>query len=350
MRPTSEPPSFLRVPTLPALRLRALQIIASGAVLVSVFGPQQGGASPAEASTGKDSAGPMETAHPQDHMANAALGGAATEGGPVRKWQLVSGRSWQLASDKSEPTAVTDAREGNRGSCPAGMVSVRGRMVDEPNVDALQLRACTKWISREFPERCAEYDRDKWLAIVKDLPTKPMDFCIDRFEFPNVKGQNPIVMVTWYEARDSCKAQGKRLCSETEWTFACEGEEATPYPTGYSRDPKQCVIDEPWGMPKEGSLLPRNSEHAMNEVDRLWHGEPSGGDRSCASSFGVYDMTGNIDEWTRSAIPGERPSVLKGGYFGPVRTRCRPATKAHGEGHVYYQQGFRCCANDPAAK
>ncbi|MFO0666223.1 MAG: SUMF1/EgtB/PvdO family nonheme iron enzyme [Polyangiaceae bacterium] len=331
--------------------MRALQFTASVAIVVAVFGPQQGGASPAKASTGKEAQGPGSGAtQPQDRMAQAALGGAATEATPTRKWQLVSGRSWQLLSDKSEPTSVTDAREGNRGSCPAGMVSVRGRMVDEPNLDALQLRACTKWISREFPERCAEYDRDKWLAIVKDLPTKPMDFCIDRFEYPNVKGQNPIVMVTWYEARDSCKAQGKRLCTETEWTFACEGEEATPYPTGYSRDPKHCVIDEPWGMPKEGSLLPRDSEHAMLEVDRLWHGEPSGGERSCASPFGVYDMTGNVDEWTRSAIPGERPSVLKGGYFGPVRTRCRPATKAHGEGHVYYQQGFRCCANDAPAQ
>jgi formylglycine-generating enzyme required for sulfatase activity len=62
--------------------------------------------------------------------------------------------------------------------------------------------------------------------------------------------------------------------------------------------------------------------------------------------FGVYDLIGNVDEWTRSAVRG-RPSILKGGYWGPVRTRCRPTTRAHGESHAFYQQGFRCCADAP---
>ena len=35
-----------------------------------------------------------------------------------------------------------------------------------------------------------------------------------------------------------CQAQGKRLCTEREWNFACEGEEMRPYPYGWSREPK----------------------------------------------------------------------------------------------------------------
>lgn len=56
-------------------------------------------------------------------------------------------------------------------------------------------------------------------------------------------------------------------------------------------------------------------------------------------------MTGNVDEWTTSVRRGERPSILKGGYWGPVRARCRPSTRAHGEDFAYYQQGFRCCSD-----
>jgi formylglycine-generating enzyme required for sulfatase activity len=57
-------------------------------------------------------------------------------------------------------------------------------------------------------------------------------------------------------------------------------------------------------------------------------------------------MTGNVDEWTRTSNAlAERQSVMKGGYWGPVRTRCRPATRAHDELHTFYQQGFRCCAD-----
>ena len=265
--------------------------------------------------------------------------GVVRNGGP-RHWQRIS-------VGPVETTAETDAREGTRGVCPEGMVEIDGKMKQSAMLDALQLRACTDWIDHKFPERCAAYDRDAWLALSADLPTKSLHYCMDRFEYPNQRGVNPIVMVTWYEAKNACRAQGKRLCSEDEWTFACEGEEAQPYPNGYTRDADACVIDEHWDIPAEGSLLPRQSPRAGREVARLWHGEPSGGERSCRSPFGVYDMTGNIDEWTRSVVPGGRPSILKGGYFGPVRTRCRPSTRAHGEGHVYYQQGFRCCANAP---
>ena len=93
--------------------------------------------------------------------------------------------------------------------------------------------------------------------------------------------------------------------------------------------------------------MPRSGHNAMLELDRLWQGLPSGSRPTCKSKTGVYDMTGNVDEWTKSSVPGERPSVLKGGYWGPVRTRCRPATKAHDETHTFYQQGFRCCADAP---
>jgi formylglycine-generating enzyme len=262
-------------------------------------------------------------------------------------WQLIDGKYWQRQSHQVESTEVTDTREGNRGACPAGMVEVQGtmKMPAKYAIDSLQLQACTKWISHEFPERCAAYDRDKWLALSKDLPTKEQHFCIDRFEYPNQKGAYPYVMVSYFEGRDLCKAQGKRLCAEEEWTFACEGEEARPYPTGYTRDASQCVIDESWDSPKEGSLLPRGTDRARDEIARVFHGNVSGSERSCKSPFGVYDMTGNIDEWTSSSNPGERPSVLKGGYFGPVRTRCRPATRAHNEWHIYYQEGFRCCSD-----
>ncbi len=266
-------------------------------------------------------------------------------GAPKREWNYVMGKHWQIGGPRGEDPVLTDARESTRGACPAGMVSVQGKMKVHAMLDELQLQACTKWIDRKWPERCADYDRDKWLVISKDIPTQPINVCMDRFEYPNRKGEYPIIMVTWYEARDACKADGKRLCSEDEWTHACEGEEATPYPNGYSREAAECVNDRPWRKFDGDGLIPRSK--ASPELDRLWQGLPSGSRPACKSKAGVYDMTGNVDEWTKSSISGERPSVLKGGYWGPVRTRCRPATKAHDETHMFYQQGFRCCADPP---
>ena len=268
-------------------------------------------------------------------------------GAPAREWHLVNNKHWQIGGPRGEDPAVTDARESTRGACPAGMVDVQGKMKVHAMIDEMQLQACTKWIDHKWPERCADYDRDKWLSIAKDLPTQNIHVCMDRFEYPNRKDEYPIIMVSWYEARDACKNDGKRLCSEDEWTYACEGEEATPYPSGYSREASECVNDRPWKKFDDQALLPRSGARAMAELDRLWQGQPSGARAACKSKAGVYDLTGNIDEWTKSSIAGERPSVLKGGYWGPVRTRCRPATKAHDESHTFYQQGFRCCADSP---
>ena len=75
---------------------------------------------------------------------------------------------------------------------------------------------------------------------------------------------------------------------------------------------------------------------------------PIGATHKCVSWAGVIDMNGNVNEWVE--LPGkEHPhrSGLKGGWWGPVRNRCRPTVKFHKEYDYGYEAGFRCC-QDPA--
>lgn len=271
---------------------------------------------------------------------------------PRFEWRSVDKKHWQaVAKGEGEPAALTDVREGNSAGCPSGMVRVRGSYRLELHgeatgeIERLQDAACTDWISRDFPARCRSFDRERIAQEIAKLPARTMDYCMDRFEYPNVLGQYPIVVVTFNEADAMCRRSSKRLCSENEWTFACEGEEVRPYPYGWTRDATSCVIDRAWRPFTEGALSPRDAPRARDELDRLWQGEPSGSRGGCKSPFGVYDMTGNVDEWTRSVKSSGYRSVLKGGYWGPVRARCRPATRAHNEEFVAYQQSFRCCAD-----
>ncbi len=271
-------------------------------------------------------------------------------------WRSVQKKHWQAvgpaaggATTSDEAPETTDLREANSAGCLAGMVRVHGnyrvgRAGDSTGeIERIQDAACVDWISRDFPARCRTFDRDAMAAELGKLPTRPLDFCMDRFEYPNRLGQNPMIVVTFHEAEAICRGSKRRLCSESEWTFACEGDETRPYPYGYTRDATSCVVDRTWRPFTENALSPRDGERARLELDRLWQAEPSGTRGACKSPFGVYDMTGNVDEYTQSLSPKGSPAILKGGYWGPVRTRCRPTTRAHGPEHAFYQQGFRCC-------
>lgn len=288
-----------------------------------------------------------------DHVTpDVELGALLHEVAPSRPWTLVGGKNWEISSTESEDPAVTDAAEGTRGGCMPGMVEVQGSMKidsERGNVELLQDSTCTDWINRTFPDRCARFDKDKWHSIAAELPVKPQHFCIDRYEYPNRRGAYPVIAVTWYEARSLCADRSERLCTEDEWTFACEGDEAVPYPTGYTRDAEACVIDRPWKLFDERLLAVRDSTLALSEIDYVWQGEPSGSRPACKSPFGIYDTTGNVDEWTRSVQREGYSSIFKGGYWGPVRARCRASTRAHNEDFYFYQQGFRCCADAPVA-
>jgi len=68
-------------------------------------------------------------------------------------------------------------------------------------------------------------------------------FCIDKFEWPNKSGERPEVMNKFHQAEVKCAAVGKRLCTESEWTLACEGPKLLPFPYGFERDTEICHGD-----------------------------------------------------------------------------------------------------------
>jgi hypothetical protein len=234
--------------------------------------------------------------------------------------------------------AVAAPDPGVTGSCPEGMVEVEGDYCP-----ALE-QPCTRWMDppEAIPRRCAEFAK----TGACQTKTIKKHFCIDRYEWPNKAGEKPLVMKTWFEAGDACKAEGKRLCGDSEWTLACEGQERLPYPYGYERNPEACNIDKPHPDVNEQALANPHTRDA--EVARLWQGEASGSRDSCVSPYGAFDMTGNVDEWVVNESGMPYKSGLKGGYWGPVRDRCRPMTTAHNEGFAFYQIGFRCCSDAPS--
>ncbi|UQA62675.1 formylglycine-generating enzyme family protein [Polyangium aurulentum] len=254
--------------------------------------------------------------------------------------------------------AATDALPGTSEGCPDDMVLVAGNYC--PSVDQKCLehhREYEKAKEREkkssdddeggsstVSERCLRYEEP---SVCLSKERQPMRFCMDRYEWPNQQGELPLFLVSWTDARKLCEGKGKRLCRETEFNFACEGEEMRPYTYGYVRDSEACNIDKPYRkrkktLAKYANCMKRPACKA--ELARLDQRKPAGSMPRCVSPFGVYDLNGNINEWVERPKQ-KRPnrSGLKGGWWGPVRGRCRPTVGFHKEEDYGYEEGFRCC-------
>jgi formylglycine-generating enzyme required for sulfatase activity len=210
----------------------------------------------------------------------------------------------------------------------------------------------------QMQRRCikSEYDKSNHITICHAFAEgdnqcegerHPVDVCIDRYEFPNQRGEHPPVMVDFFDGERACQAQGKRLCLEREWVSACEGPKEKPFPYGWQRSSEHCNIDNRWIEPSLARIYSKREDVRDKELTRLNQSVPSGSRPGCVSDFGVFDLTGNFDEWVRLDQPKPKArsqmAGLKGGAWGHVRNACRPITTSHAPEFTYYFISFRCC-------
>jgi sulfatase modifying factor 1 len=207
-------------------------------------------------------------------------------------------------------------------ACPVDMEKVEGARCLNP------IQECKRWlvVPGQQPERsCAEFAPTRCTGGHQNLR-----YCIDRYEYTPKGWELPLVHVSWSEAQTICRAEEKRLCREEEWEFACEGPEAFPYPYGYVRDGAACNHDLDELFDPRGKL--RDQRVAGDSRPR------------CKSPFGVFNLVGNVDEWTtRSGNEPPWRSILRGGWWLTGRNRCRAATESHNEIYAGPQTSFRCC-------
>ena len=186
--------------------------------------------------------------------------------------------------------------------------------------------------------RCLEFAQPVCIG-----PKKKMDYWIDKYEHKEKDSNLPMTDVTWTQAKLTCEQEEKRLPSEAEWQFACEGEVINPYTTGLTRPTGICNFD----LEKNIVCGKKICDH-RREIDA---------NPECKSIFGVVDMAGNADEWievptyTHSKISNlKMRSALKGGHWLGVRNRCMPVTVDHSEEFHQVSIGFRCASSENKSK
>ena len=187
--------------------------------------------------------------------------------------------------------------------------------------------------------------------LKRHSPHTPLDDAT-QFKAFNRRGRMPQAYISQKQAALACKNSGKRLCTDDEWLTACKGRKPTAWPYGDTWKPGRCNdqgkshFNELFGKDGKEALQSAYTFEHLND-ERLNQAPktcaPAGKFKRCKNSFHVYDMVGNLHEWT--AAPG---GTFRGGYYLDVRQHgdgCDYKTTAHNPKYHDYSTGFRCCAD-----
>lgn len=151
---------------------------------------------------------------------------------------------------------------------------------------------------------------------------------------------HPITLVSWFGAKAYCEFYGWRLPSEIEWEKAARGVDGRPYPWGDHIERNHAnyyssydLFEKIFG--KQGNTSPVG----------FYNGNTYAGYATLdgASPYGLYDMAGNVWQWTGDVYTGQHYRYLRGGSKDNYEYNLRVWTRNSAAPDYFSPSvGFRC--------
>jgi formylglycine-generating enzyme required for sulfatase activity len=185
-----------------------------------------------------------------------------------------------------------------------------------------------------------EIESGDWLHV--PLGDSGLRLDIEDGDFVPLPGYeiHPMTLVTWFGAKAYCEFYNWRLPSEIEWEKAARGTDDRPYPWGDGIEPNSAnyysshdIFEKIIG--KLGDTTPVG----------LYNGGVYEGYQTLnsPSPYGLYDMAGNVWQWTGDVYPDQHYRYMRGGSKDNYAYNLRVWTR-NSAGPAFYSPavGFRC--------
>jgi formylglycine-generating enzyme required for sulfatase activity len=150
----------------------------------------------------------------------------------------------------------------------------------------------------------------------------------------------PMVHVTWFGAKGYCEFYGWRLPSEVEWEKAARGTDGRPFPWGHEIKAENANYYSSHDLFEKilgdlGDTSPVGFYNGMTYDGYETVDSPS--------PYGLYDMAGNVWQWTGDVYEYQHYRYLRGGSKNDYAYNLRVWTRNNAS-PVYNSPnvGFRC--------
>ena len=202
---------------------------------------------------------------------------------------------------------------------------------------------------------CVDRWEDSLVEVTRDgrdLPWPAFGALEDGHQLRAVSVPNvyPQAYISGAQAARACAMAGKRLCAPVEWRKACEGPKNQKFGYGNDRQTGACndsgyspmlrifpQVSVSWNLVGMTEM----NDPRLNQLDQTL--APTGSHEQCTNGYGVFDMVGNLHEWT-----SDPNGTFQGGYYLDTHKNgdgCAYRTVAHEFTYHDYSTGFRCCAD-----
>ncbi len=159
---------------------------------------------------------------------------------------------------------------------------------------------------------------------------------------------HPVTMVSWFGGNAYCRYYGGRLPLETEWEKAARGlKDPRAFPWG-DEDPAHNQANfysskdpfEQWTGQRQGDTTPVGFYNGKTYPDGY-------ATRDQASPFGLYDMAGNVWQWTGAVYKYTHQRYMRGGSKENYDFNTRVWSRNSAPPDYYgIAVGFRCVTSE----